>query len=81
MRSLMVSGMRSYPSMMAGDLAPFSVLPFSSRLFAKFERNKPHMNVGTIGKLWDDTLRVKSDHMLTFFCQTLQVTSITARPP
>lgn len=50
MRSLMVSGMRSYPSMMAGELAPFSVLPFSSRLFAKFERNKPHMNVGTIGK-------------------------------
>jgi hypothetical protein len=26
------------------------VLPLSYRMFAKFERNKPHLNVGTIGK-------------------------------
>jgi len=51
-RGLMVSGMRSYPSMMAGELAPYSMVDFSSRMFAKFERNKPHLNVGTIGKFF-----------------------------
>jgi len=50
-RGLMVSGMRSYPSMMAGELAPYSMVDFSSRMFAKFERNKPHLNVGTIGHI------------------------------
>jgi hypothetical protein len=50
--SLLAQGLRPYQAM-AGQLAmaqPFSVLPLSYRMFAKFERNKPHLNVGTIGK-------------------------------
>ena len=50
--SLLAQGLRPYQAV-AGQLAmaqPFSVLPLSYRMFAKFERNKPHLNVGTIGK-------------------------------
>ena len=50
--SLLASGVRPYQAM-AAQMAmaqPFSVLPLSYRAFAKFERNKPHLNVGTIGK-------------------------------
>lgn len=66
------------PCMMASQTSLLGMAPSAG--FAKYQRNKPHLNVGTIGKYPGGCLSFK--RAITFpYSACVKVTLITVRPP